>query len=120
MASFRQHGNGWQARIRRQGQPGITKTFESRADADRWARAVESSIDKGQFFDINEAQRTTLGDCGRHELGHGTGHFCCAHHVLLVGSSGRAGPNKAVMPPTKRHRTEALGFCRGRFFHGFC
>ena len=62
MASFRQHGNGWQARVRRQGHPDITKTFESRADAERWARAIESSIDKGQFVDINEAQRTTLGD----------------------------------------------------------
>ena len=62
MASFRQHGNGWQARIRRQGHPDTTKTFESRAGAERWVRAVESSIDKGQFFDTNEAQRTTLGD----------------------------------------------------------
>lgn len=62
MASFRQHGNGWQARIRRQGHPDITKTFEARQDAEKWARAVESSIDKGQFIDINEAQRTTLGD----------------------------------------------------------
>lgn len=62
MASFRQHGNGWQARIRRQGHPDITKTFEARQDAEKWARAVESSIDKGQFIDINEALRTTLGD----------------------------------------------------------
>jgi len=62
MASFGQHGNGWQARIRRQGHPDITKTFEARQDAEKWTRAVESSIDKGQFIDINEAQRTTLGD----------------------------------------------------------
>jgi hypothetical protein len=41
MASFRQHGNGWQARIRRQGHPDITKTFEARQDAEKWARAVE-------------------------------------------------------------------------------
>jgi integrase len=46
----------------RDGYPDQAKTFESRADAERWARAVESSIDKGQFVDINEAQRTTLGD----------------------------------------------------------
>jgi hypothetical protein len=62
MASFRQHGNGWQARVRRQGHPDITKTFEFRQDAEKWARSLESSIDKGQFLDINEAQRTTLGD----------------------------------------------------------
>jgi hypothetical protein len=62
MASFRQHGNGWQARVRRQGHPDITKTVETRQDAEKWARAVESSIDKGQFVDVSEAQRTTLGD----------------------------------------------------------
>jgi integrase len=62
MASFRQRGGKWQARVLRDGYPDQAKTFESKADAERWARAVESSIDKGQFVDINEAQRTTLGD----------------------------------------------------------
>lgn len=62
MASFRQHGNGWQGRIRRRGYPDITKTFESKADAEKWARALESEIDKGQFVNVSEAQRTTLGD----------------------------------------------------------
>jgi integrase len=62
MASFRQHGNGWQGRIRRQGYPDITKTFETKADAEKWARALESEIDKGLFASINEAQRNTLGD----------------------------------------------------------
>ena len=62
MASFRQHGNGWQGRIRRRGYPDITKTFETKADAEKWARALESEIDKGLFASINEAQRNTLGD----------------------------------------------------------
>ena len=62
MASFRQHGNGWQGRIRRRGYPDITKTFETKADAEKWARALESEIDKGQFANVSEAQRTTLGD----------------------------------------------------------
>lgn len=62
MASFRQHGRGWQARVRRQGYPDITKVFETRQDAEKWARALESEIDKGQFVSVTEAQRTTLGD----------------------------------------------------------
>ena len=62
MASFRQHGRGWQARVRRQGYPDITKVFEARQDAEKWARALESEIDKGQFASVSEAQRTTLGD----------------------------------------------------------
>ncbi len=62
MASFRQHGNGWQGRIRRRGYPDIVKTFESKSDAEKWARTLESEIDKGQFVNVSEAQRTTLGD----------------------------------------------------------
>ena len=62
MASLRQHGKGWQARVRRQGYPEITKSFQSRQDAERWARALESEMDKGQFISIDEAQRSTLGD----------------------------------------------------------
>ena len=62
MASFRQHGNGWQGRIRRRGYPDITKTFETKDNAEKWARSLESEIDKGLFTSINEAQRNTLGD----------------------------------------------------------
>ena len=62
MASFRQHGNGWQGRIRRRGYPDITQTFEAKADAERWARSVESDMDKGHFVSVSEAQRTTLAD----------------------------------------------------------
>ena len=62
MASFRQRGGKWQARVIRDGYPDQTKTFETKPDAERWAQAVESEIDKGQFVSVNEAQRTTLGD----------------------------------------------------------
>jgi hypothetical protein len=49
MASFRQRNNKWQARISRDGHPDQVKTFESKADAERWARSVESEMDKGHF-----------------------------------------------------------------------
>ena len=62
MASFRQRGSKWQARVIRDGYPDQTKTFETKADAEIWARSVESEIDKGHFVSISEAQRTTLGD----------------------------------------------------------
>ena len=44
MASFRQHGNGWQARVRRKGTPDQTKSFLSLQDAQKWARSVEIEI----------------------------------------------------------------------------
>jgi integrase len=62
MASFRKRSGKWQARIIRDGYPDQTKTFDSKADAEKWARALESDIDKGQFVNVSEAQRTTLGD----------------------------------------------------------
>ena len=62
MASFRQRGGKWQARVIRDGYPDQSKTFESKADAEKWARALESEIDKGQFVNVSEAQRTTLGN----------------------------------------------------------
>lgn len=62
MASFRQRNNKWQARIKRDGYPDQVKTFDLRADAERWARSVESEMDKGQFVDTQEAQRTTLSE----------------------------------------------------------
>lgn len=62
MASFRQRGGKWQARVIRDGYPAQTKTFATKADAEKWARALESEIDKGQFVNVSEAQRTTLGD----------------------------------------------------------
>jgi len=52
MASFRFHGNRWQARIRRKGYPEITDSFSSKLDAERWARAVESEMDKGQWLNL--------------------------------------------------------------------
>lgn len=62
MASFRYRSDRWQARVRRKGYPDETKSFISRQDAEKWARALESEIDKGQFVNVSEAQRITLGD----------------------------------------------------------
>jgi integrase len=49
MASIRKHGAKWQARIQRRNQPPLAKSFHSKADALRWARATESKLDLGEF-----------------------------------------------------------------------
>ena len=49
MASIRQREGKWQARVRRKGFPDEVRTFPSRQDAERWARSVESDIDKGSY-----------------------------------------------------------------------
>jgi len=62
MASYRQRNGKWQARVLRDGYPDQSKTFATKSDAEKWARAIESEIDKGQFVNVSEAQRTTLSD----------------------------------------------------------
>lgn len=62
MASFRFHGTRWQARVRRHGHPVQTRSFLTRADAERWARSVEVEIDRGTFICPTEAKKVTLRD----------------------------------------------------------
>jgi len=63
MASITKRGDKqWQAKIRRKGSPGISKTFETKARAERWARQVESEIDEGSFIPRGEAEDTTLAE----------------------------------------------------------
>jgi len=69
MASFRKRGElQWQARISRKGFPPQVKTFNTRADAEAWARQIESEIDRGVFVSRTEAENTTLSEVlGRYE-----------------------------------------------------
>ena len=61
MASIRKRGNlQWEARIRRKGLPTTCKTFDTKADAEKWAREVEAEMDKGVFVSRIEAEGTTL------------------------------------------------------------
>jgi len=62
MATFRKRGDKWQARVQRKGQPDLSKSFLLKADAESWARQLESEIDRGVFQDRSEAERTTFGD----------------------------------------------------------
>ncbi|CAN7213545.1 site-specific integrase [Cupriavidus necator] len=61
MASIRHRGNKWQARVTRIGFPPEVKTFGTRQDAERWARSIESEMDRGCYVNRSEAESTTLG-----------------------------------------------------------
>jgi Arc/MetJ-type ribon-helix-helix transcriptional regulator len=61
MATIRKRGDlQWEVRVRRQGRPTTCKTFETRAEAEKWAREIESEMDRGVFVSRSEAERTTL------------------------------------------------------------
>ncbi|AOI69150.1 tyrosine-type recombinase/integrase [Burkholderia ubonensis] len=61
MATFTKRGDlQWQAKIRRKGYPQQSKTFDTRADAEKWARAVEHEMDRGRFVSSAEAENTSF------------------------------------------------------------
>ncbi|MHB1301804.1 MAG: tyrosine-type recombinase/integrase [Burkholderiales bacterium] len=63
MATIRKKGDfQWHVQIRRKGFPNQTRTFESRDDAAKWARMIESEMDRGVFVSRKEAESTTLAE----------------------------------------------------------
>ena len=63
MASITRRGdNKWRVQVRRNGLPPQYKTFETHADARRWAERLEGRIASDDFVDLTEAKRTTLGE----------------------------------------------------------
>jgi len=64
MATIRKRGPlQWQAFVRRKGYPRQSKTFETRKNAEAWARMVEREIETGAWRDSREAESTTLHEC---------------------------------------------------------
>jgi integrase len=62
MASIRNRNGKWQARITRKGQLPIAKSFLSKQDAERWARQVETEIDKGSYTNLVLADKSLFKD----------------------------------------------------------
>ena len=57
MAALRNRSGKWEARIRRKGQPTLSKSFKSKQDAERWSRGVEAQIDRGTYCNTVLAER---------------------------------------------------------------
>lgn len=63
MATITRRGHyQWQVKIRRKGYPAASKTFDTKAEAQRWARLIESEMDQGVFVSREEAEKTTLSE----------------------------------------------------------
>jgi hypothetical protein len=62
MATFRNRHGKWQASVRRLRQQPISKSFQNKQDAERWARQVEADIDKESYTNVALAERTLLKD----------------------------------------------------------
>ena len=63
MATIRERGPyQWQAQILKKGHPPQYKTFNNKADAEKWARLIEAEMDRGVFVSRKEAENTTLSE----------------------------------------------------------
>jgi len=63
MANVRQLSSGtWQAQIRRRGLKPVAKSFKTKAEASRWARLLESEMDRGVFVDRSESERNSIAE----------------------------------------------------------
>ncbi|WP_051988030.1 hypothetical protein [Bosea sp. UNC402CLCol] len=61
MATIRKLRGRWQAQVRRRGMAPRAKSFDQKADAEKWARSLESELDRcGMLPDTRVAESTTL------------------------------------------------------------
>lgn len=63
MATIRKRGISWQAQVRRDGYPAISKSFSTKADALSWAREKERAIERAELpIAAKQAGSVTVGD----------------------------------------------------------
>ena len=62
MAYFRRRSGAWEASIEKKGFPRISRTFDTKGEAETWAATVESEIGRGVFVSRKEAENTTLAE----------------------------------------------------------
>lgn len=62
MSSIRNRNGKWQARITRKGQQAVAKSFSNKQDAEKWARQLESEMDKGCYTNLVLAERTLFSE----------------------------------------------------------
>ena len=60
MAYFQKRSGSWRAIVKRKGFERITRTFDTKAEAEIWAATLESEIGRGVFVSQKEAESTTL------------------------------------------------------------
>jgi len=53
----------WEARIRKRGYPTTCKTFDTKVEAEAWAKDVETNMNKSLFVSAKEAEQYTLSEC---------------------------------------------------------
>lgn len=120
MASITKIGERWRAQVRRRGHPSKARTFDTRKEAETWARRVEAGIDAASPVAaddltvkelILEYRRTRL-ELGRPILPETNTHYMLAHLAEDLGpeSVRSLTPQKLVKWARMRHDQGAGGY----------
>ncbi len=62
MAYFRKRSGAWQVVVKKKGFERISRTFDTKAEAEAWANVTESEMVRGVFVSRIEAENTTLSE----------------------------------------------------------
>ena len=62
MAYLRKRSGGWAVEIEKKGFARISRTFDTKAEAEAWAKVTESEMVRGVFVSRHEAENTTLSE----------------------------------------------------------
>lgn len=63
MATIEQRANGtWRTKIRKKGYPSLSASFDTKAEAQRWASEIEGDMSRKRFVDTREAEATTVAE----------------------------------------------------------
>ena len=60
MATFRKRSGSWQALVKKKGFGQIARTFDTKGEAEAWAKIMESEMVRGVYLSQKEAESTTL------------------------------------------------------------
>lgn len=67
IAYYEKRGDAWRAQIRRKGYPTLSATFDTKAEALRWAAELEGDMSRTRFVDVREADTTLATALERYE-----------------------------------------------------
>ena len=70
MASIRKRNGKHHVQIRLRGFPQVTETFDRKSDAEKWAKATETDMQRRVYFPQHEAERHTIADLVERQLEH--------------------------------------------------
>lgn len=62
MATFQKRSGAWRAIIRKKGYPQVSATFDTKAQAERWAKQIETEMAQARFIDTREADSLRITD----------------------------------------------------------